>query len=390
MSAARNDAGHHDVVIVGGGVIGLACAYRLAEQGASVAVIDSSGSRGASWAAAGMLAPISEATFGEEDLVRLNLVAVPRFVRFAAELEARTGMSVGMREDGTLAVGFNTDDRAALDRLTEFRLSLGLRTERLSGSAARELEPYLATEVRAGVLAADDLSVDNRRYLGVLSQACATMGVVRIEDDVVELTRSSGRVHDVRTAAGATYTGATVVLCAGALTERLVGSPVQPVKGQILRLAVPEKLSSDGPVLTHTVRGIVRGSEVYLVPRDSGEIVVGATQEQQGLDTTVTAGGVYELLRNAYELLPISSEFRFVEARAGLRPGTPDNGPMVGQIEAGLVLATGHYRNGILLSALTSDAVASLVAGLTVAEEWKAFNPDRFGGNRVAATQGGW
>jgi glycine oxidase len=130
--------------------------------------------------------------------------------------------------------------------------------------------------------------------------------------------------------------------------------------------------------LRHTVRGLVRGNEVYLVPRDSGEVVVGATSEQQGFDVTVTAGGVYELLRNAYELLPISSEFSFVEARAGSRPGTPDNGPLVGEIKPGLIIAAGHYRNGILLSALTAAAVVRLVAGQSLAEEWKAFHPQRF------------
>jgi glycine oxidase len=117
---------------------------------------------------------------------------------------------------------------------------------------------------------------------------------------------------------------------------------------------------------------------VYLVPRASGEVVVGATTEQQGYDVTVTAGAVYELLRNAYELLPISSEFHFVEARAGSRPGTPDNGPLVGNLEPGLIVASGHYRNGILLSALTAAAVVRLVAGESVAEEWKPFDPHRF------------
>jgi glycine oxidase len=141
---------------------------------------------------------------------------------------------------------------------------------------------------------------------------------------------------------------------------------------------VPARLRSSGVVLTRTVRGIVRGSEVYLVPRVGGEVVVGATQEQQGFDTQVTAGGVYELLRNAYELLPISSEFDFVEARAGLRPGTPDNGPLVGPAENGLILAAGHYRNGILLSAMTAEAVVRVVAGQPLAEEWKPFGPDRF------------
>ena len=375
-----------EILLVGGGVIGLAAAYRLAERGARVQLLDASGGRGASWAAAGMLAPVSEAAFGEAELTRLNLAAVPAFQRLAAELLERTGEPVGLRTEGTLAVAFNADDRAALDRLTDFRTGLGLATQRLSGSAVRALEPYLAAGVRGGVLAADDLSVDNRRYLGVLRAAAEAVGVSVVTAEVTGLLRDAGdRVQGVRTATGAQLRAGTVVLCGGAATGALAPVPVHPVKGQILRLAVPERLRSAGPVLTRTVRGIVRGSEIYLVPRSGGEVVAGATSEQQGHDTAVTAGGVYELLRNAYELLPISSEFTFVEARAGSRPGTPDNGPILGRLPDGLVLATGHYRNGILLSALTADAVAALVGGEPVAPVWTPFSPTRFGTGRPRA-----
>ncbi|HET6208944.1 MAG TPA: FAD-dependent oxidoreductase, partial [Jatrophihabitans sp.] len=176
----------------------------------------------------------------------------------------------------------------------------------------------------------------------------------------------------------AQYRAGLTVLCSGAITDRLLPVGVQPVKGQIVRLAVPDRLRTGPPVLRHTVRGLVRGGEVYLVPRANGEVVVGATSEQQGHDTTVTAGGVYELLRNAYEVLPISSEFSFIEARAGSRPGTPDNGPLVGEFEPGLLLATGHFRNGILLSALTAQAVADLVADRPLAPEWQPFAARRF------------
>jgi len=375
-----------EVLIVGGGVIGLAAAYRLAERGATVRVVDASGCRGASWAAAGMLAPVTEAAFGEDALTRLNLAAVPVFGRLAGELQERTGQPVGLRTEGTLAVAFNADDRAALDRLTEFRTGLGLRTERLNGAAVRALEPYLATGVRGGVLAADDLSVDNRRYLAALRGAAEAAGVSFVSAEVTGLLRGATGVDGVRTATGDELRAEAVVLCGGAATGALVRLPVHPVKGQILRLAVPERLRSAGPVLTHTVRGIVRGSEIYLVPRADGEVVVGATSEQQGHDTGVTAGGVYELLRNAYELLPVSSEFSFVEARAGSRPGTPDNGPILGRLADGLVLATGHYRNGILLSALTADAVAALVEGGPVAPVWAPFHPGRFTGSQPSST----
>lgn len=367
-----------DVLVVGGGVIGLAAAFRLARAGLSVRLVDASGSRGASWVAAGMLAPVSEATFGEAALTRLNLTAVAAFSRFAAELEALTGQPVGLRTEGTLVVAFDTDDKAALDRLTEFRDGLGLVTERLTGSATRAREPYLAAGIRAAVLAADDRSVDNRRYLSVLQAACEASRVRRQQGEVTGLLRQDGRVVGVELGSGIELPAARVLLCSGAATGRLLDVGVQPVKGQILRLAVPERLRSAGPVLAHTVRGLVRGSEVYLVPRADGEVVVGATSEQQGHDRTVTAGAVYELLRTAYELLPISSEFRFVEALAGTRPGTADNGPLLGEVEPGLLLATGHYRNGVLLSALTADAVASVVAGRPTAPEWEPFDARRF------------
>jgi glycine oxidase len=376
-----------DVLLVGGGAIGLAAAYRLAERGATVTVVDASGGRGASWAAAGMLAPVTEATFGEEQLTRLNLAAVPVFRRLAAELQDRTGQPVGLSMEGTLAVAFNADDRAALDRLTDFRTSLGLTTQRLNGTAVRALEPYLAAGVRGGVLAADDLSVDNRRYLGVLRSAAEAVGVSFVPAEITGLLHGAtgdSPVSGVRTATGDQLRAGTVVLCGGAATGALVRLPVHPVKGQILRLAVPERLRAAGPVLNRTVRGIVRGSEIYLVPRPGGEVVVGATSEQQGHDTGVTAGGVYELLRNAYELLPISSEFSFVEALAASRPGTPDNGPILGRRADGLVLATGHYRNGILLSALTADAVVGLVVGEPVAPVWTPFHPGRFRGDAAA------
>lgn len=375
---ARVVAPSADVLVVGGGVIGLACAYRLAEAGADVTVIDAGGAAGASWAAAGMLAPVSEAGFGEEDLVRLNIAAVADFRRLARALDQLPGETTGLRTEGTLAVAFNGDDKAALARMTDYRSSLGLQTQTLTGSATRALEPFLAANIRGGVLAQDDLSVDNRRYVQSLQRATAALGVVTVTGTVATLTRTVGRVTGVLTDAGEQLSADTVVLCAGAQSGRLTGYPIHPVKGQILRLKIPERLLSAGPVLTHTVRGVVRGQDVYLVPRASGEVVLGATQEQQGFDTTVTAGGVLELLRDAYELMPISSEFEMVEMRAGLRPGTPDNGPLLGAAEPGLILATGHHRNGMLLSASTGVAVTALIAGGPVAAEWVPFGTRRF------------
>lgn len=368
-----------DVLIVGGGVIGLAAAYRAAEAGLSVRLLDASGTRGASWAAAGMLAPASEAVYGEEALTALNVSAVEEFRRFCRALAERSGLDPGLRTEGTVAVAFNADDRAALARLTDYRTSLGLVTQTLSRVEVRRLEPFLAAEVRSGVLAVDDLSVDNRRYVAALTAGCRELGVDLRQQTATELTRASGRVDGARTSEGE-HRARAVVVCTGSAAQTLTGLPVLPVKGQIVRLAVPARLAAGGAALQRTIRGVVRGSEVYLVPRGDGEVVVGATVEHQGDDETVTAGGVYELLRNAYELVPITSEFEFVEARAGLRPGTPDNAPILGWLEPGLIAAVGHYRNGILLSASTAAAVTRLLAGGPVARQWEPFSPQRFEG----------
>jgi glycine oxidase len=363
------------VLVVGAGVIGLACGYHLAGQGHSVQLVDTGTATGSSWVAAGMLAPVSEASFGEAELTSLNLAAVPVFGAFATALERHTGQPVGLRAEGTLVVAGTADDRAALDRLSAYRDSLGLATERLTGSAVRTLEPYLAATVRAGVLARGDLSVDNRRYLAALSSGCRLAGVRTVTGTVTGLLHGDRGVAGVRLDDGAELHADAVLLCSGAATGALVELGVRPVKGQILRLRVPDRL---GTVLRHTVRGLTRGSEVYLVPRADGELVVGATSEDQGFDTTVTAGAVYELLRDAAELLPVSSEFRLLEANAGSRPGTADNGPLLGWVEPGLLVATGHYRNGILLSALTAEAVGRLLAGEEPASEWKPFDARRF------------
>jgi glycine oxidase len=369
------------VLIVGAGVIGRACGYRLAGRGHSVRLVDAGGPA-ASWVAAGMLAPVSESSFGEAELTRLNLAAVPVFAAFADELQSRTGQQVGLRDEGTLVVAFNSDDRAVLDRLSAYRDSIGLPAERLTGSAVRALEPYLAPSVRAGVLASGDLSVDNRRYLDVLAAAGEHAGVVEVPGEVTELLRDGSAVTGVRLADDSELRADLVLLCSGAATQALAPIGIRPVKGQILRLTVPARL---GTVLRHTVRGLIRGSEVYLVPRADGEIVLGATSEDQGFDTTVTAGAVYELLRSAYELLPVSSECTLAEASAGTRPGTADNGPLLGWLEPGLLAATGHYRNGILLSALTAEAIADLAAGGEPASEWKPFDANRFGEPRRRA-----
>lgn len=373
-----------DVVVVGGGVIGLVVAWRLARDGLSVRLVDAGDPGSASRAAAGMLAPVSEAAYGEEELLALNRAALARFPEVVAEIEADSGLPVGLRGGGTLLIARDGDDWAALSRLSQFRDSLGLPSQRLSSAQRRRCEPFLSAEVRGAVLVPEELSVDNRCYLRSLRAAAARHHVEVVNAVAHGLTWACGRVVGVRTAEGDLPAG-TVVLAAGSRTGDLDGLPpclvlpVRPVKGQVLRLAPAPTGRLEGPLLRHTVRALVHGSHVYLVPRDNGEIVVGATSEEQGHDTTVTVGAVHDLLRDACEVLPGLAELQLRECSAGSRPGTPDNGPLVGPAGVpGLVVATGHHRNGVLLSALTADAVRAAVRAEPLAPEWHGFDPQRF------------
>ena len=373
-----------DVVVAGGGVIGTAIAWRAAAAGLDVLVVDPDLGDGATLVAAGMLAPVSEHLFGEGALLRLNLLAVGRFGSFAAELEELTGHRIGLRREGTLAIAYDPGDQAALTRLTAFRRSAGLEAQELDSRACRSLEPFLAPDVRGGVLFPGDWSVDNRRYAAALREAMRVVKVRAFRDRVLGVRIRHGRALGVRLAEGGDVDAAEVVVAAGWSTGSVAGVPdtvraaVRPVKGQLLRLRHPAGLP---PVLTHSVRAVVRGIDVYLVPRAGGELIVGATQEERGPDQTVTAGAVHDLLHDATSVLPVTSELILAETCAGLRPGTPDNGPIVGRCgPAGLLLATGHYRNGILMSPVTADAVAALLTGRPPAPEWAPFTPERFTG----------
>jgi glycine oxidase len=369
-------------VVIGGGVIGLAIAWRAASGGLSVTVIDPSPGQGASWAAAGMLAPVSEVQYGENALLGLNLASAERYPSFVAELEQATDLDVGYRTCGTLAVAFDGDDKAVLDELQTFQLRLGLKSERLTGRECRRLEPMLAPSVRAGLLVHGDHQVDNRRFVAALLSATTGSGVEVVNQGAASVVVDHGRVEGVELADGSRLPAKTVVLAAGCWSAGIRGlppdsvPPVRPVKGQILRLCGPY----DPPFLAHNLRCLVAGAHVYLVPRADGEVVVGATVEEQGFDATVTAGGVRQLLHDAWQVVPGVVELELVECRAGLRPGSPDNAPMLGPAPGveGLVVAAGHYRNGILLTPVTADAIAELLISGHSPEVIGPFTPARF------------
>ncbi|KRV50112.1 glycine oxidase [Wenjunlia vitaminophila] len=375
-------AGHPDVVVVGGGVIGLVTAWRTALRGLRVTVLDPAPGGGAALVAAGMLAAVSELQYGEQELFRLNLASAERYPSFLAELGEVTGDDCGYRACGTLFVALDADDRAQLRELHAFQGSLGLDATWLNGRECRRLEPMLAPGVHGGLRVDGDHQVDPRRLVAALLTACERAGVVLRRATAARVEVAGGRATGVTTDDGDTLSAGQVVLAAGSGSGRLAGlpagvlPPVRPVKGQVLRLRVPGPLA---PFLSRTVRAVVRGGSVYLVPRVNGELVVGATSEELGEDTTVTAGGVYELLRDAHELVPGITELPLVETRAGLRPGSPDNAPLLGPTALpGLLLATGHHRNGILLTPVTGDVMAHVLTTGEVPEQAAPFSPGRF------------
>ena len=338
-----------DVAVVGGGPIGLACAWRAAQRGASVVVLDD-GSPGAWYVAAGMLAPVSEAEFGERALLELGLESARGYEAFCAELD-----DPGYRDVGTLVVARDRDEAEALDRLAAFRAKLGLPVERLRPTQARALEGALAPTVRLALDIPSDHSIDPRKLVAALARVAGEVRRARAASLRVDGERVTGVVLEdgTRLAAGA------VVVAAGAAVARLgmpehARVPVRPVKGQVLRLRGEPEL----------VRRTIRGEQAYLVPRGDGRYVLGATMEERGWDTTPTAGGVYELLRDIGEVVPGVLELAVEELIAGLRPATPDNLPAIGAgALEGLVWATGHFRNGILLTPVTAALVAGVLAG---------------------------
>lgn len=372
-----------DVLVVGGGIIGLVTAWRAAQAGLATTVVDPDPGGGAARVAAGMLAAVTELHHGEQTLLGLNLASARRYPEFAAELSDRTGQDLGYRRCGTLAVALDADDRAHLRELHALHERSGLDSQWLTGRECRRLEPMLAPGVRGGLRVDGDHQIDPRRLASALLTACELAGVTLHRAWAERLLVAGDRATGVVTADGGELGAGQVVLAGGSWSGRLAGvpaevlPPVRPVKGQVLRLTMPDRPE---PFLSRTVRAVVRGSHVYLVPRESGELVIGATSEEMGWDTTVTAGGVYELLRDAHDLVPGLTELPLTETLAGLRPGSPDNAPLLGPTRLdGLLLATGHHRNGVLLTPVTGDAMARVLTTGELPDEALPFTPRRFG-----------
>ena len=367
-----------DVVVVGGGLIGTAIAWRLQTAGLQVTVVTGERAAAASGVAAGMLAPVTEISFTEELLLGLNLASMELYGDFADELEEASGLPAGLRRTPTLSVAANADDAARLAVLSSYLDRLGLASARLTSRECRTQEPLLSPSIRSGLLVEADWSCDNRLLWAALVEGARRSGVLEAPGFVHAVRSSVGRVTGVTLADGTELDAGRVVLANGAWASQIGGVPpvpVRPVKGQILRLD-PGRLPQPGS----TIRAISKGTEVYLVPRGTGrEVVVGATVEEQGFDATVTAGGVYELLRDARSVVPMTAEYRLAETSVGWRPATPDNAPILGGCElAGLLLATGHYRNGVLLTPVTALAITELVITGELPPVARDFRLERF------------
>jgi len=350
------------IAIIGAGVIGLSIAWRLAQRGARVTVFERQETgQGASHAAAGMLAACAEVEPGEEHLFALNRASQALWPAFAEELEAASGMAVDLRREGTLVVALNADDRARLQHHLEFQHQLGLSLDWLTAAEVKRREPHLSPSVIGALVSPQDHQIDNRKVAGALRIAAERAGaVIRQHAGVDRIVVEHGRAAGVMVA-DTLHRADIVVLAAGAWSRAIDGlpaearPPVRPVKGQMLCL----RMDARAPLLRH----VVWAPDVYLVPRLDGRLLVGATVEEKGFDPHLTAGGQLTLLNAAWRALPGIEDLPLEESWVGFRPGSRDDAPILGAGPLdGLVYATGHHRNGILLTPITAQTIADLIA----------------------------
>lgn len=374
MSEQR--AARADLLVLGGGVIGLGSAWRAARAGMRVCVVDAGGRERATEVAAGMIAPVGEAQWGEEALLAAAVDSAGRWPDFAAEIEADAGLPVPYRRCGSLHVGLDRDETAGLRRLHDLHAELGLEARWLRGSECRRLEPGLTTAVTGGYEAPGEAEIDTRALLVALRAAAVSRGVELHEGRVAGLLLEGDRCAGARLEGGEELRAPRTLAALGArlggeVLPPEVRPPIRPVKGEVLRLRAG---SGAAPC-----ERVIASERVYVVPRASGDVVIGATMEDRGFDLRVTAGGVHELLREAYRAVPEVAELELLECRAGLRPTTPDNLPVVGASTiGGLHLAGGHHRHGIMLAPVTADAVAAELTGGELPAPAAAMRPGRF------------
>jgi glycine oxidase len=373
------------VAVIGAGVCGLGIAWRLAQRGVRVSVFDKGAAgQGASHAAAGMLAACAEAEPGEEALVALGRASQALWPSFAAELLAATGIDVELRQEGTLLVALTADDQARLTHDLGFQKGLGLPLSWISAAEARRREPHLGARLAGAVASPEDHQVENRRLAAALGAAARGAGVaIHEQTAVVRVLVAAGRATGVQLADGTKVAADAVVLAAGAWSRQIEGidagtlPPVRPIKGQMLAL----RMDAAAPLIRH----VIWGPNIYLVPRRDGRLILGATVEEKGFDTTLTAGGILSLLEAAWRVVPAIEELPIDEMWVGHRPGSRDDAPILGpSLIDGLVYATGHHRNGILLAPITADTIARLVLDGVVDATIRPLGMERFMGPLAA------
>lgn len=381
------------IVIVGGGICGLGIGWRLAQAGREVTVIDrGEAAMAATWAAAGMLAPQAEAEHAEEALLPLAMESCRQWPSFAGELERGSGIDVDYRTEGTLVVAVDRDDFEMLEHRFAYLRDLGLNLEWLSGYEARRKEPYLSRGVSGALFSPDDHQVDNRLVGGALKACYINAGGNLQENTAVdEILTSAGRVTGVRVG-DREIEAETVVVAAGAWSRNIAGlppeasPPVRPLKGQMVAVRMPD----DAPILRHVLWGPGNSivPSIYLAPKSDGRLIIGATVEEMGFDTDLTAGGMLEILRSAWEVLPGIYDLPLTESWTGFRPASRDDAPILGPAGVdGLVMATGHHRNGILLAPITARTVSDYILTGSVADIMRPFMLERFGKSATAAVQ---
>lgn len=374
-AAAVPRTGAIEVAVVGGGVIGLTAAWRSARAGHRVTLFDPAPERAASRVAGGMLAPVTEAWPGEEDVLALGEESLRRWPAFAEELAA-DGHDPALSTSGTVVAAFDRADAETLHTLAGYLHELGREATYVPARRLRRSEPGLAGAITGGLVVPGDLAVDTRRLLTALGDAATSRGVAEVAEEVVAI--EPGVVRTSRRE----YPATAIVVAAGAWSRRLLpdfGTHVRPLKGEIVRL---RSRRTTLPPPTRTVRAVVEGDPVYLVPRprggsDDGDLVVGATQYEAGFDTAVTARGVRRLLDAAERVFPGIAEYEVVETAAGLRAGSADNLPLLGEVADGVYAATGHHRGGLLLAPVTADAVAAWLARTEPPQGVAPAHPDR-------------
>ncbi|KJF17726.1 glycine oxidase ThiO [Acidithrix ferrooxidans] len=367
------------IAIIGGGITGASIAYHLAStKSLNISVLDADVARGATRVAAGMLAPVAEAVYGEERLLDTMLGAARYWGELAEKLRDDFGLDVGLRNTGSLLIGATPNDTVEINRAKSFYDRLGLACTYLSKSELDSIEPTLSPMISGGIFTEIDNQVDNRKAHIALIEASKRLGVDFVTHDATQINRI-GDSFEISLEDETCIKADKIVLAFGVTKDAIKGVPdfiydsLRPVRGEVIRI----RTNKFTPAPERIVRYLVEGRPGYIVPRLDGEIVIGATQEEKGFDASTKVRSTYELLRDALRVIPALGEMEIAEINVGFRPATNDNFPILGQVEQDLFCALGSFRHGILLSSIIGRGIAEMISGPTTSIELGLFTPNR-------------